>query len=333
MLAVVGALWLLNPSVAQAHPSGLQLGDAWWLAWHFDPLVAINVTLVLMAYLTGLVEAWLRAGVGGIIARWQAAAFVAGWLAVIIALLSPLDVLSDDLSWVHMTQHMVLMVVAAPLIMLGAPGLALVWAVPGPWRRTVARWLDRAPLGGARATSTRYAIVIWLFHAAILWGWHLPVLYELALVDPWVHDVEHLSFFLVACLFWKVAIDPRRHRRFNPGLAIFYLFTTSIHAMALGVLMALSPYLWYPVYVGRAERWNLTPLEDQQLAGLIMWMPACSVYALAAAGIFAAWLRELDTSPQGARSERRALVPPSSELRPSSEAREVNPPLAPDRLA
>lgn len=287
---------LLNAGSASAHPSGLQAGDAWWLAWHFDSLVAVNVLLLAVLYGRGLVRVWGRAGFGRVVARWRAVAFGTGLLALMVALMSPLDTLAEDLSWVHMTQHMVLMVVAAPLMMAGSAGLVITWSLPLRWRQVV--WHGLRPIKLGSRLRLRFLLWnplwVWTLHAVGLWVWHLPVLYELALSDPLVHDLEHLTFFLVACLFWRVVIDSRVRPTLNPGLSIFYLFTTSLHAMVLGVLMALSPRVWYPTYVGRTERWGLSPLADQQLAGLIMWMPACMVYAVIGTALFASWLHQME---------------------------------------
>lgn len=288
-----------TPGVAAAHPSGFSAGDPWWQAWHFDSLVALNLVLLAAIYGWGLSRIWGRSGVGQGVSRGQAAAFAGGLLAVLVALMSPLDTLSDDLSWVHMTQHMVLMTIAAPLMVLGAPGLVSLWAVPRRWRLSVARWPRGTATGRSLWQASWNPFLAWGLHAAVLWGWHLPVFYELALYDPLVHDMEHLSFFLAACLFWRMVIDLRSHLRLNAGLGVLYLFTTSLHATVLGVFMALSPRPWYPVYEGRTELWRLSPLEDQQLAGLIMWMPACTVYAIAAAILFAIWLRQLENPTGG----------------------------------
>jgi cytochrome c oxidase assembly factor CtaG len=100
-------------------------------------------------------------------------------------------------------------------------------------------------------------------------------------------------FFVTSCLFWRVLLDPLSRLRMNQGAGVIYLFLTSLHATILGVFMALSPRVWYSDYVPRTGRWNLTPLEDQQLAGLIMWMPACMIYAAVAAVIFALWVRDM----------------------------------------
>ena len=149
---------------------------------------------------------------------------------------------------------------------------------------------------------------MWALYAVGLWIWHLPYLYEWALQDPLVHDIEHLTFFIVSCLFWRVTLDVRVHLTLNPAASVLYLFTTSLHTMALGVLMALSPRVWYKVYVGRTEGWGLSPLEDQQLAGLIMWMPGCIVYAVVAAALFARWLDQAETNP----NTKRRRVPPKT---------------------
>lgn len=295
-LAVLLVVNLLSPCFA--HASGLQAGDAWWLAWHCDSLVLFNVGLLAILYGRGVYRAWSRGGYGKALSGWQVASFSGSLLLILLALLSPLDALGNDLAWVHMLQHMTLMVVAAPLMALSAPGLAVVWALPGVWRRWRRSGLARHTLPCRIALQQLgwQPLLIWWLHAAVLWLWHVPAAYQLALQNQLVHDLEHLSFFVVAYLFWRLVLDPRRIPTLNPGWSIVYLFTTSLHAMVLGVLMALAPRAWYPMYIARTERWGLTALEDQQLAGLIMWMPACMVYAVAAVALFARWLQRLEST-------------------------------------
>lgn len=283
-----------TPGVAAAHPSGLRAGDAWWLAWHIDGPVAFNLAVIAAIYMFGVIRIWRRSGRGQGISWGRVAAFAGGLLTVWVALMSPLDTLGNDLSWVHMTQHMVLMTVAAPLMIVGSPGFVALWAIPRGGRSPAARLPRRTAIGRALVNASWNPLLAWGLHAAVLWGWHLPIFYEWALYDPVVHDIEHLSFFLAACLFWRIVIDHRSHLRLNAGLGVLYLFTTSLHATMLGVFMALAPRPWYAIYAGRTERWMLSPLEDQQLAGLIMWMPACTIYAIAAAILFAVWLRQLE---------------------------------------
>lgn len=130
-------------------------------------------------------------------------------------------------------------------------------------------------------------------------------MYQGALRDPLVHDAQHLSFFVVACLFWRACLDPLGGRRLGPAAALPYLFATSLHASALGVFLALSPRVWYADYATRTSVWGFTPLQDQQLAGLIMWMPACLIYPAVAAVLFGTWLAGLaGTTRHGERGER-----------------------------
>lgn len=209
------------------------------------------------------------------------AAAAGGLLALLLALLSPLDPLSDWLASVHMVQHMLLIVVAAPLLAIGAPVTVFVWGLPAHWRRNYVRWLR--PLIGRDPPGVwfRRPLIAWGIFAATLWFWHLPALYEAALRDQLIHDVEHLMFFGTALLYWRVLVGPAM-QRLGPGAAVLYIFTTSLHSAALGALMAISPWVWYPEYNSRPIVFGLTALEDQQLAGVIMWMPACLVYVLAA---------------------------------------------------
>jgi len=273
----------------------LQAGDPWWQAWHADWLVLSNLALMAGLYAFGLRRMWRRTGTGRGVKTWRAYAFAGALLTTAIALLSPVDALSDDLSWVHMLQHLILMAIAAPLLVLGYPELVFLWVLPLRARRALGTWPQHSRIVGFLWRASWNPLWIWTIHALTIWVWHIPVLYELALNDPLVHDIEHLTFFVAAVLFWRVIIDPRSSLRLNPGLGVLYLFTTSLHASALGALMTLSPRPWYATYIGRTEVWNLTPLEDQQLAGLIMWMPGCTVYAFVAAVLLGSWLLNVES--------------------------------------
>lgn len=131
----------------------------------------------------------------------------------------------------------------------------------------------------------RHPVPLGAVYALALWAWHLPLLYESALRHAAVHDVQHLMFFGAACLFWRGLLDPLSRFRLDGGTAVLLLFATTLHSTVLGVLMTLAPAPWYAEYVGRTQWWGLSPLEDQQLAGLIMWMPACVPYVVAAAAL------------------------------------------------
>lgn len=281
-------VWLALERAAWAH--GVAHARAWWQEWNLDPPLLLVLAGVLAAYGLGTWRLWRRMGAGRGLGGWQVASFALGWLALLVALVSPLDALSDELAAAHMGQHMLLMMVAAPLMVLGHPALGMLWGLPASWRRHLGlRWLARWRRGSYRVVQP---LVAWLAFALALWLWHLPQLYQAALLHPALHVGQHLCFFGTAALYWRVLLDPVGRVRLNRGLGVLYLFTTSVHGTLLGVFMALSPVAWYPAYEGRAHAWGLTALQDQQLAGGLMWMPACALYALAALGILALWLQE-----------------------------------------
>jgi putative membrane protein len=295
--AVFAGTLLAFPITAHAHAR--EFHDEHWLsAWNWDPLISFNLLLLTGLYAAGLIRLWGKAGVGSGVSRGRAAAFFCGLFALFIALISPLDTLSAELSSAHMVQHMVLMNVAAPLLVVGSPALVLLWAFPLSARQSLGRWMHRLESWQSPHYPLWQPALLWLVYGFTLWIWHLPAFYEAALRNKWIHDFQHLSFVITACLFWRVLLDPVSRLRLSRGWAVIYLFTTSLHATVLGVFMALSPRVWYAEYEPLTLAWNLTAMEDQQLAGLIMWMPACMVYAVAAALLFGLWLRESPSAPQ-----------------------------------
>jgi putative membrane protein len=178
----------------------------------------------------------------------------------------------------HMVQHEVLMVVAAPLLVIGRPLAVWVWGLPAAWRQPAAR-ATRLPAVRGLWTFLTYAPAAWALHGIVLWAWHLPALFEAALRNPWVHTAQHLSFFFTALLFWWAPLGSRSQT--GRGASMLYLFTTMVHTGALGALLTLSPTIWYPAYGPTAAALGVDPLEDQQLGGLVMWVPAGLAYLFA----------------------------------------------------
>jgi putative membrane protein len=258
-------------------------------AWAFEPLVVIPLLLTAWVYARGLRRLWREAGTGHGVRRWEAAAFAGGWLALVVALVSPLHPWGNALFSVHMTQHELLMLVAAPLLVLGKPVVASLKALP-PGRVQPLLWWTKPAWVQAIWRFITNQFVAWLLHAAVLWTWHAPVLFRTALQSEFVHALQHISFLLSALLFWW-AILHRGRGAMGYGVAVLYLFTTAVHSGLLGALITLAGVVWYPEYLGTTQPWGLTPLEDQQLGGLIMWVPACSLYIVAGLAFFAGWLR------------------------------------------
>jgi putative membrane protein len=146
-------------------------------------------------------------------------------------------------------------------------------------------------------------IAAWLIHGITIWIWHVPALYQATLESEWVHATQHLFFLITALLFWWTLLAGRSNMQH--GVAVAYVFTTAVHTSVLGALLTCSTRLWYPIYEGRTEPWGLSALQDQQLGGLIMWVPAGAVYVALGLWLFARWLRE---------SDRRLAYTRSSEL-------------------
>ncbi|MCC7420544.1 MAG: cytochrome c oxidase assembly protein [Planctomycetaceae bacterium] len=287
VLAGAAALVLFVARPAWAD-SGGPIG--WWQGWNWDPVLLLNLAILWWLYGRGLTRLWRRGGVGRGIGLRQPIAFLTALATLFVALVSPLDALSGELASAHMVQHLLLILVAAPLFVVAAPMPLILGGLPKPLRREVGRWRQRIESGPAGFHLLWNPLFVWIAHAMDLWVWHVPALYESALRRPVVHDLEHLTFFGTACLFWRVLLDPISGRRLNPAAAVLSLFTMSLQGRGLGALMALSPHPWYGAYAGTASTWRLTPLEDQQLAGLIMWMPGGLIYALASVLILGAWL-------------------------------------------
>jgi putative membrane protein len=261
-------------------------------AWSFEPFVILSLVLSLALFASGLQRLWKESRKRKTIKPWEAACFVGGWLALFIALVSPLHAWGQVLFSAHMTQHEILMLVAAPLLVLGRPLLPFMWALPLQWSRRLG---NISKISAVQKTWRVLTIpfVAWLVHAVALWSWHIPVLFEAVLHNEWVHTAQHLSFLISALLFWWALIHgPQSVMGYGAG--VLYVFTTSIHSGVLGALLTFAASAWYPSYVGLTASWGLTPLEDQQLGGLIMWIPAGVVYVFAGLALFVGWMREAE---------------------------------------
>jgi putative membrane protein len=261
-----------------------------WSAWSLEPAIIICLGLSAWLYLRGVRSLWRSAGPGHGIRHWEAAAFSGGWITLLLALVSPLHRLGGVLFSAHMAQHELLMAVAAPLLVLGRPLVPFVWALPMSWRRTAGVWAAVAPVRGTWELLT-LPLVAWTLHGVAIWLWHAPALFEATLRSDLVHTLQHMSFLGTGLLFWWALLRGRGGGIGRPA-AVLYLFTTSLHTTVLGALLTFSSRAWYPLYAPATAAWGLTPLEDQQLAGLVMWVPANLSYLIAALAIASAWLKE-----------------------------------------
>jgi putative membrane protein len=221
---------------------------------------------------------------------WRWTAFAGGWLAVVIALVSPLDRLANVLFSAHMTQHMLLVLAAAPLLSLGAPLGPTLLALPPAWRIALGRGWPGSRLQVVWSWLSRPAVA-WGLHAGVLWAWHAPGPYQAALQAEWLHSLEHLSLLGTALLFWWVVFHPNRQHAWlrGPGGTLF-IFLQALQSGLLGALITLASQPWYGAYQSTTAAWGLSALSDQQLAGAIMWVPAGMVYVVGALGVLGVWL-------------------------------------------
>lgn len=299
-----GAVAGLGAAAARAHAVAAVPGAADVpLRGSLEPWVVLCLATSAVLYGVGLARLWHRAGRGHGVGVRRASAFAAGWAVLVVAFVTPLDPLGSVLFSAHMVQHELLMLVAAPLLVLGRPLASWAWALPRAWRRSTGRFFHH-PAWRVPWLSATGPLAAWLLHALALWLWHIPALFEAALDNAFVHALQHLSFLLTALLFWWSLLGPatRRHH----GIALVSLFTTMAHTGALGALLALARTPWYATYFATTAPFGFTALEDQQLGGLIMWVPAGGVYLLCGLAMAARWMKPLakPRSPVGLRAPR-----------------------------
>lgn len=253
-----------------------------------DLLVVLPLALAISAYCLGVLRLWRRAGFGRGIRAVQVLSFGLGWLVLAVALVSPLHALGGRLFFAHMIQHELMMAIAAPLVVLGRPGGAFSWALPAGWRRGIAPAIHNRAIAGLWHTLTRPLIATAL-HGLAIWAWHMPALFEAALGREWVHWLEHANLLGTGLIFWWALLG--RVGVLGYGGSLACLFATALHSSLLGTLLTFSPRPWYGA-APAAPEWGLTALEDQQLAGLIMWIPGGLVYAVAALALAGLWITE-----------------------------------------
>jgi putative membrane protein len=281
ILTIIALVWLQKTAAAHGADADSIAG-----VWTYDPWIVAPLCLSATLYIIGSHRLWRRAGNGHGVAHWQRACFWSGWITFTLALTSPLHWLGERLFVAHMVEHEVLMVVAAPLLAVARPIGALLWGLPRGWRRALGRAMRHPSVERPwRVLTDPWGATV--VHAVALWSWHLPWLYDQVLSNIVMHRLQHVSFFVSAVLFWWSLFYGRAGQR-GYGVAVACLFFTSLHSAVLGIFLTLSRQLWYPQQGIFAEICGLTPLEDQQLAGLVMWVPPGLIY-LGVALVFAAW--------------------------------------------
>jgi cytochrome c oxidase assembly factor CtaG len=266
-----------------------------WTAWNLHPVVLGSLVALAWCFHRGRRAArngTARSRTGGA-RRWRERCFVAALATFGVALVSPLDALSGALASAHMVQHVLLVLVAAPLLALAAPGARLLRGSPPALRAALLR--ARAGRTSARLLDlAHHPVIAWLAHVGVLWFWHAAGPYDAALSHDALHVLEHATFVGTGVLFWGVVLGGRRAGRMPAGAAILLLFTMALQSVFLSALITFAPTPWYRSFAGTTRAWGLEPLADQQLAGAIMWIPAGMVYVAAGLALLVAALRTLE---------------------------------------
>ncbi|MGC4108508.1 MAG: cytochrome c oxidase assembly protein [Thermomicrobiales bacterium] len=285
------------PLPIQAHTTEAVAPDRLLEVWKADPYVLVTALLAGWVYARGLGrlnEIAARTGRKAIVGADRVVAFYAGLLTLVIALASPLDAATATVFSAHMIQHVLLVAVAPPLVLLGLPATVMMIALPRRWRRPLAMLPHRLPGLAPAIAIVTMPIVAWFIHAGTLWFWHIPSLYDAAVENERIHALEHASFVLTAFLYWWTIVPAGAHARnaVSPAMGILSVFAMGMQGAALGIILTFWSTPIYAVYVGRSELWNISTLSDQRLAGLIMWIPAGSVYVVAALLLLKSWFRD-----------------------------------------
>lgn len=279
--AVPGLVWAHSRTGDHDASSLYTGGIAVWLPW----------LLLASLYALGLLQLWRRAGIGHGLPVPRVLAFTAGMLALLAATVWPLDALGEQSLAAHVAQHMTLLAIVAPLLLLGRPGPVFAHALPPPWTRGIAA-IARRLLPGARQLAAAT-----LLHAVVMWAWHSPLLTAAALESDALHWLMHISFLLAGLWFWSAIAARRKESTTGAGGALLALVTIMMQMGLIGALLVFAPRPLYAIYVDRVAALGLDALTDQQLAGLIMWVPTCVPYLVAAWVIVYARLGEAARDP------------------------------------
>jgi putative membrane protein len=284
--AILCLMLLAAPSIAFAHATDANEWHEVLSTWEFDPMTCVLLVLSALLYFVGVKRLRAHANASLSISHHRVWSYWLGWLSLVVALVSPIHAAGEELFSAHMLQHELLMLVSAPLLVLGRPLVPFVWALPQSWRVRIGS-VTNASLWRKVWKFLTLPFAAWTIHSVAVWFWHAPALFQLAVENETAHALQHLSFLATALLYYWSTSEVLRRGRF--GLALVLLFLLAVHTGILGAWLTFSTRLWYPIYAHHTAAFGLTALEDQQIGGLIMWVPAGTLYTIAALVCGARW--------------------------------------------
>lgn len=269
-------------------PLHVTTGQAASAPFRLEVVLAVATVVAAVVYVRGLSRLHRHAQ-GRRQQRLRPWALVAGVLVTVVFTATPLGELLEHRMWTHMVQHVVLIMVAAPLLAWSAPGPVLLAGLPHGIRRPLVRVTHRLPIAAVLS-----APVAWVLQVAAMWTWHLPAAYDLAVQNELVHIAEHASFLLTGWLFWWHLLTPTRHRLGGMS-AVSYLAASVPPGAALGAVLTFPQHTLYPTQAHLAAAAGIDPLLDQRIAGLVMWVPLDVVWLALAIVLFGRWLQSLES--------------------------------------
>lgn len=263
--------------------------------WSWDPSVILGCAGLIVGYLA-LVRPRMS---------WKTVWFVAGVITMFVALESPLDKLGDTyLFSAHMLQHLLLTFAVPPLLLMGIPKTLMQKILDWPLADRIERILGRPA-------------VAWVIANVTLWVWHIPFMYNATLENEFIHAFEHLLFLITWTIFWWPILAPVETRRMAPLAIIPYTFAAGVSNSFLGILLTYAPPGIYPEYVNPVDEygvlhlirnvWNISPEVDQQLGGLLMWVPGMLVFLFAAMGGLSRWYQTPEETHEIPQENRNNL--------------------------
>jgi cytochrome c oxidase assembly factor CtaG len=250
--------------------------------WEFRPeVLAILVPLGVM-YFVGWRRLRRHSAQHKLANGWRLASYLGGLGIIALALMSPIDRLGGQLFFMHMVQHMLMIMFAAPMLLMADPFPFFLWSLPLSLRRPVAMLFERDSLFRRGLIKVTQPGVAWLIFLTVYLGWHDPKAYNAALYYEWVHNLQHITFFLASLIYWwpLVGCAPHIHPRFPGWGKLAYLVGTIPPNMAIGVSIAFASEIMYTYYLSVPRVWGFTALQDQQLAGAIMWIQGSEMYIM-----------------------------------------------------
>jgi putative membrane protein len=286
MRAIVAlALIFVGGAALQAHEGDVHVGGL--SAWDAAALGALLLAGTLYA-----VGSWRLAQRGAHVRRLEPMCFWSGWAVMFLALAPPMDTAAELTFSMHMVQHELLMLIGAPLMIVGRPIVPWLWALSGRARTFTGSGLQQPALNRLWRWATT-PVIAWAVHGLVVWIWHAPLFYEAAVGSEAIHAFQHATFVGSAVLFWWGLVYGR-YGRAAYGASVLYVFTTMVHTGVLGAAFALSTTPFYAIYQERAAAAGVDPVSDQQLAGLYMWIPAGAVLMISGLALLVAWLAEAE---------------------------------------